>query len=463
MKRKLLVFTTLFYMLTAVGQTNLSGFFPSNNNSGANFGTKTALHDNTYVVSSGFFFTNPGKVFVFSKVNQVITQEAVLYPSDAVISDQFGQSIAVFGDYIAVGSAFHDEGFTDAGAVYIYKKVDNVWTFTQKITAFDAAEGDNFGSHVKIQGTSLFISAPNNQNSNSSGSVYVYSFNGTSWTYQQKLNVGLTSEFGRKFEIQGNLLVAIDSSDNLHTFTFNTTWTYIDSNYNIGNLQTLTKDFILDNERIYVTSVNGFNQSESSVLIYNRVNNNWVNESVLDVSFNDFVLGKIAVSGSNMIVGYEQYLLQTERKFPVKYYKKVSNNWILQTTLYGEGAFANDDEFGKSLSIQDAEILIGAPDEGIAISTGKAYAYNLNLLNVSAFEKNSIRVYPNPTVDKILFDNQSLNQVILCELYSSSGKVITVSSDNSSFISLENVYSGVYFLKITLDNGTFEIHKIIKN
>lgn len=457
-----LLFLSFLFVCSLEAQTNLSGFFPSNNNSGIRFGSKTALNDNTYVVSSETFDTNPGKVFVFSKVNQVITQQAVLYPGDAVSTDQFGQSITVFGDYIAVGSSLHDSGFTDAGAVYIYKKIDNVWTFFQKITAFDAAANKKFGTCVKMQGTSLFISAPNDENSTSSGSIYVYSFNGTAWSYQQKLNITLTGQLGLKFDVQGNLLVAADDLGTLYTFTFNNTWSLSDSTLYIGNLEYDIKDFVIDGSRLYITAVSPLNPTDNGVLILNRVTNNWVYEPGIDVNYNDFIVGKIAVSGTHMLVGHENYLLQIERKFPVRYYKKISNSWVFQTLLYGEGPLNDDDQFGSAITLQDAEVLIGATSEGIQ-SSGKAYNYNLNLLSVQSLEENSFSIYPNPTKDVIAIENKTNNTIQQLELYSFSGKLLLKTSNDLTSLSLENFQSGIYLLKITTENGSLETHQLIKN
>ena len=463
MRIKLLFLALAACVYSLHAQTTLSGFYPSSNSSGASFGSKTALHDNTYIVSSETFGTNPGKVFVFSKVNQVINQDAVLYPTDAATTDQFGQSISVFGDYIAVGSPFHDAGFADAGAVYMYKKINNVWTFDQKITAFDAAANKKFGTCVKMLGTSLFISAPNDQNSISSGSIYVYSFNGTNWSYQQKLNVTLTGQLGLKFDVQGNLLVAADDLGTLYTFTFNNTWSLSDSTLYIGNLEYDIKDFMIDGNRLYITAVSPLNPTDNGVLILNRVTNNWVYEPGIDVNYNDFIVGKIAVSGTHMLVGHENYFLQIERKFPVRYYKKISNNWVFQTLLYGEGPINDDDKFGNAIALQDAEVLIGATNEGL-LPFGKAYNYNLNLLSVPNFEKNIFSIYPNPTTNTITIENNSLfTSIPRLELYSMTGKMLLSTSTETSTLSLENFQSGIYLLKITSENGTFETHKIIKN
>lgn len=462
MKIKLLFISFLLANVVAA-QTILSGFSPSSDYSSSSFGAKTALHDNTFVVSSQtFFFTIPGKVYVFSKVNQIITQNAVLYPTDAVTTDQYGQSISVFGDYIAVSSPFHDEGFTNAGAVYIYKKINNVWTFFQKITAFDAAANDNFGTFVKMQGTSLFISAPNDQNTTSTGSVYVYSNNGTNWVFQQKIN-GVGFNLGIKFEVQSNLLVASDAADNFHTFTFNGSWIYSDSILNIGSLEYDVRDFVIDGNRLYITAVSPLNPTDNAVVIRNRVNNDWVPEPGIDVNFNDFIVGKIGVSGNHMLVGYGIYILQQERKFPVRYFKKVANSWVFQTNLFGDGPITIDDKLGNAISMQDAEVLIGAPEKGVLPTTGKAYNYNLNLLSVQSLEENSFSIYPNPTNGLISIENKNFNSIQRIELFSSTGKLLLNTSFETNTLSLENFQSGIYLLKITSENGSFETHKITKN
>lgn len=459
--KELLLLALVACVCSLHAQTTLSGFYPSSNSSGSSFGSKTALHDNTYIVSSETFGTNPGKVFVFSKVNQVITQEAVLYASDAATTDQFGQSISVFGDYIAVGASLHDEGFTNAGAVYIYKKINSVWTFVQKITAFDASANIGFGTYVKMHGTSLFISAPHDQNLDHTGSIYVYLYNGTNWVFQQKLN-GVGNNLGIKIEVQSNLLVASDATDNFYTFTYGSSWTFSDSILNIGSLEYDVKDFSFDGNRLYITAVSPLNPTDNAVLIRNRVNNSWVGEPGIDVNYNDFVVGKIAVSGTHMLVGHENYFLQIERKFPVRYYKKISNNWVFQTLLYGEGAINDDDKFGSAIALQDAEVLIGATDEGL-LPFGKAYNYNLNLLSVQSFNENSFSIYPNPTRNSITIENNSFIQMERLELFSMTGKVLLSTSGNTSGLSLENLQSGIYLLKITAENGTFETHKISKN
>lgn len=469
MIRKLLLSVFLIFVNGLIAQTNLSGFYPNTTTPEFLFGKETALFNNTIVVAGGSNFLPPtiGMVYVFSQENQTISQENVFYPDDAESSDQYGKSISVNEDFIVVGSPMHDEGFTDAGAIYIYRKINNEWSFFQKITANDATSDKQFGSYVKIQGNSMFIAAPNDVNTERIGAVYVYTFNGTEWVFSEKLSVPNTTHLGEKIEIEDDLLVVSERGDfqimKYHTFIFNTNWTLNDSSEEFGNLEQNIKDFSFDGEKLYISvhELNSGTESVNNVHIYNRVNNSWEYETILPMDFNDFIIGKIAVSGNNMLVGYDGYVLNMSRKFPVFYYKKIENEWQMQTYFYGEGEELMDDQLGNSISLQGSNFVMGAFNEGF-INYGKAYAFNLENLSTTSFEKSEISIFPNPTISTITIQNNSLNQPKSYELFSITGKLLQSSSLENTTISLENFQSGLYFVKIGLDNGLFETHKIIK-
>jgi hypothetical protein len=461
------------FILLSVGlfaQTNLSGFYPNVDASGLRFGTETAIHDNTIVVASESSIspTTIGKVYVFSQENQTITLVNSFYPDDAESSDQYGKSISVNEDFIVVGSPMHDESFTDAGAIYIYGKTNNEWSFFQKITANDATSDKQFGSYVKIQGNSMFIAAPNDVNVDGIGAVYVYMFNETEWVFSQKLTVPNTVHLGEKIEIEDDLLVVSErvnyQNSRYHTFVLNTNWLFSDSTEEFGNLEQNIKDFSFDGQRLFITSNEldaGTDESNNNIHIYSRVNNSWEQETIVNVDFEDFIIGKIAVSGNNLLVGYDGYFLQMSRKFPVFYYKKIENEWQMQTYFYGEGQAGLDDRLGNSISLQGSNFVLGAFNEGV-INSGKAYTFNLENLSTTSFEKSEISIFPNPTTSTITIQNSSLIHPKNYELFSVTGKILQSSSLENNTISLENFQSGLYFLKIGFDNGLFEIHKIIK-
>lgn len=480
MKPKLLSLLLFFITLSSFSQVTLSGFYPSTGASGSGFGLATALDQNNYVVSSNSSIQfNQGKVYVFSLNNGTMTQENILFEDDALANDQFGKSVSIEGDYIVVGSPKHKVDLTNQGAIYIYKYIDGNWTFFQKITAFDASAEDQFGSYVKIYNNTIFVSSidfvPSTDTNiqNNPGAIYIYNLNETNWEFEAKLTMDGSTNFGNKIEVVDDMMIVSayipDQGNIYHTFTFNDSWTYTDSTAILGSLEEIISDFTFDGEHIYITSklyTPGNFINKISILI--RTNNIWNIEATIPISVatipilsDDYISGKIQVSENNMLVGFRGYILAFSRKSPVIYYKKINNEWVYQTLLYGEGPYGIDDYFGLSISLQSSNCLIGAPYEGY-INQGKAYATNLENLSIPTFNKNVISIYPNPTNNSIAIENQSSNQVERYELFSITGKLLYSVSNQFSTLSLDHFQSGIYLLKISFENGSYESHKIIK-
>ena len=84
--------------------------------------------------------------------------------SDAEDNDRFGRSVALDGDYAIVGADLEDgEGGSDRGAAYILDRDEggtNNWGEVKKLTASDAADGDQFGTSVSISGGTTVVGAP---------------------------------------------------------------------------------------------------------------------------------------------------------------------------------------------------------------------------------------------------------------------------------------------------------------
>ncbi len=102
-----------------------------------------------------------------------------LTASDAATGDEFGWSVSVDGDYAIVGAHYDDPSGADSGSAYIYYKdeggVDN-WGQQAKLTALDGAAGDEFGYSVSISGEYAIVGAYHDDvNYEDSGSAYIFS------------------------------------------------------------------------------------------------------------------------------------------------------------------------------------------------------------------------------------------------------------------------------------------------
>jgi hypothetical protein len=116
-----------------------------------------------------------------------------LLASDLNNHDSFGNSVAIYGDYIVVG-AYTENTLpnTDNGAVYIYKKngdgsygisLGSTYKENYKLLASDFNTIDLFGYDVSIYGDYIVVGAYTENTSpyTENGAVYIYKKNGDSY------------------------------------------------------------------------------------------------------------------------------------------------------------------------------------------------------------------------------------------------------------------------------------------
>jgi FG-GAP repeat protein/type IX secretion system substrate protein/HYDIN/CFA65/VesB family protein/GLUG motif-containing protein len=115
--------------------------------------------------------------------------------SDRGYDDFFSTDVAISGNY-AIGGAYRedqsvDEGGTlvDAGAAYIFRFDGSEWVQMQKLVAPTRAADDLYGYSVDICGDYAIIGSHQEDVGGviSTGAAYIYHFDGTSWTMQDKL------------------------------------------------------------------------------------------------------------------------------------------------------------------------------------------------------------------------------------------------------------------------------------
>lgn len=142
---------------------------------GDRFGHSVAISGNLIVVGAlfedgvGMSSDNFGAAYVFD----LTTGEELfkLQASDPALGDRFGESVAISGRYVVVGSQFQDHGGASnaqRGAVYFFDLGDPVvpnLSFpkqleeNEKIIASDSENGDQFGNAVAISGDVAIVGA----------------------------------------------------------------------------------------------------------------------------------------------------------------------------------------------------------------------------------------------------------------------------------------------------------------
>ncbi len=205
------------------------------------FGWSVALSDDTLLIgaigeaSDGSGAANnsasgAGAVYVFIRDSAgVWLQAAYLKAANAEFDDQFGTSVALSGDTLAVGARLEasdgsgeaNNSASGAGAVYLFTRDGaGAWTQAAYLKAANAGAGDLFGLSVALSGDTLAIGAfgedsdgsgEANNSASAAGAVYVFTRDGAGvWTqaaYLKASNAEANDQFGLSVALSGGTLV----------------------------------------------------------------------------------------------------------------------------------------------------------------------------------------------------------------------------------------------------------------
>ena len=137
----------------------------------AKFGSSLATgHDKLVVGARG----EVGAVYVYDLDG---SNEVKITASDGAMADNFGGAVAIGSNKIVVGASLDDDDGSSSGSAYVYN-LDG--TGEVKITASDAAAGDEFGKSVAVGGDKVYVGASKEDTgANDTGSIYIYNLDGS--------------------------------------------------------------------------------------------------------------------------------------------------------------------------------------------------------------------------------------------------------------------------------------------
>jgi hypothetical protein len=214
------------------------------------FGTSIALYGDTLAVgaygeSSSAIGVNgneadasmsyAGAAYVFQRTGAAWAQEVYLKASNTRTSAQFGISVALSKDTLAVGASGESSRATGingdqtdtsayyAGAVYVFTRAAGTWSQQAYVKASNARQYGAFGVSVALSGETLAVGSYGDSSSatgvngdqgdaglSSSGAAYVFTRAAGSWSqqaYVKATNTRLNAQFGRSVALSGDTLV----------------------------------------------------------------------------------------------------------------------------------------------------------------------------------------------------------------------------------------------------------------
>jgi len=208
MKKLSILFMVIFiFGLSTVGnvsaEIDVTKLLADDGAANDHFGQSVAVYGDTAVIGApGYVDVGSsvyGAVYVFVRSGDTWTQQTKLTVTNGA-NDQFGYSVAVYGDTAVIGAYGDDDNGFNSGSAYVFVRSEDSegiinWEQQAMLMADDGDidddgyEGDRFGYSVAVYGDTAVIGAYGDDadNGDNSGSAYVFVRSGNTWAQQDKL------------------------------------------------------------------------------------------------------------------------------------------------------------------------------------------------------------------------------------------------------------------------------------
>lgn len=187
------------------------------------FGRSVSISGNTAIVGAYRDEDNghaSGSAYVFRDQGAGSwSQIAKIIASDGEINDSFGRSVSIDGDTAIIGAMWDgDNGYQSGSAYVFHDDGSGNWLEMAKLTPFDGAAGDQFGSSVAISGDTAIVGATGDSNAGPNpGSAYIFQDDGSgNWLQIAKLiasDAAVYDGFGASVSIDGDTVIIGASHD----------------------------------------------------------------------------------------------------------------------------------------------------------------------------------------------------------------------------------------------------------
>lgn len=325
-------------------------------------------------------------------------ESAYLKASNTDQFDEFGASIALYGNTLVVGAPGEDSSATgfngsesdnsayNSGAVYVFvKDINDKWQQQAYLKASNADDLDGygksnagFGSSVAISGDTLVVGAPYEDSVvNDSGAAYVFTRDSQgNWSEQAMIkspHVNTLHKFASEVALDGDTL-AIGAPN--------------DANANSGIYASPLNDCEIEHPNYTVYS--------GAVFVFTRTDKLWTQTTCIKSSSPQYMGlfgSSIALEGDTMAVG--AYGESSESGAVYIFNRDETGVWHQQAHIKASNSDMSD-RFGTSVSLSGNTLSVGAVGEDSA-STG-INADGLNNLSVSSgaayvFKRDSANVW----------------------------------------------------------------------
>jgi uncharacterized repeat protein (TIGR01451 family) len=355
------------------------------------FGSSVAVAADTLVAGAPLDDTaagaDAGSAYVFVRSGTTWSEQQKLVASDAAAGDSLGAAVSLNGDTVVAGAP-NDQ--SSQGSAYVFVRSGTTWSEQQKLVASDGAVNDNFGASVAVWGDTVLAGSP--FDGSIVGSAYAFVRSGTTWSEQQKLvSGGGGTFFGVALSLYGDTAIVGAHASGVgigtaHAFVRSgTTWTmqqFLQTPWPTGS-DRFARSVSVSGD----TAVVGAPQDNTptgtdagSAYVFVRTGAGWPEQAVLrpgDAAADDRFASSVAVDGDTVVAGAPLDDTAAGADAGSAYvFVRSGTTWTEQQKLVASDA-ALGDQFGSSVSISGDTIVVGTPDDSVAgqNAAGSAYVF----------------------------------------------------------------------------------------
>ena len=353
--------------------------------------------------------SSAGAVYVFTRTAGVWSQQAYLKASNIDALDGFGWSVAIHGDTLVVGAHQEDSNATgvngiqgnnsaaDSGAAYVFTRSGETWSQQAYLKASNTDAGDKFGDVVAISGDTIVVGvaledssatgvngSQGNNSAADAGAAYVFTRSGETWSQQAYLKASNT-DAGDLFGFS----VAIEAD-------------------------TLLVGAIREDSRFPEDESNNQYTNSGAAYLFARSGDTWTQQTYLkasNVQKSDNFGDKLGISGDMLVVSAtgeasnatgvdgDQLNNSIPNAGAVYVFALRDAAWSQKAYLKQFPSGQGQDDFGASLAISGATVLVGANTENsnslgvngdqvniLALAAGAAYTFTADLFFKDSYE-----------------------------------------------------------------------------
>jgi hypothetical protein len=319
---------------------------------------------------------NSGAVYVFERADGDWVEAVKLKADDGRTDDRFGASLALDGDRILVGAYRDDDHGIDSGAAYLFRRGDNGWAQTAKLTPSDGRDLGFFGFSVALSGDTALIGAwRDDAEVPDGGGAYLFQRVGDRWRQRQKIagaNDG--ARFGYAVALEGSTALIGAYLDDTQAGAAGAVYLYARAGERWRRRATLTGEardqgfgiaLALSGGTALIAAVlEGTALKPGAVHVYDAGDDGWQPQAVLAApveSLGDRFGAAVALSTELALIGAPkadtEHAELTGAAF--LFQREPRSLGAHQVLIARDGAIG--DGFGRSVAVANGRVLVGAP------------------------------------------------------------------------------------------------------